>query len=202
MTKNNINNLRSWAQFSLFTSSYLPLFILIIAKQLSTNSDYYSWGGISYESVYLFITKFGLSLVLIIISIIGFGGLYLTLKNLNKNAKNGFPVIVKDIKNKSSESISYIATYIIPFVFQGFTTLFEFLAILFLILIIYRIYINSSLLLINPILNLKYTLYEIEYEEAGKSRNGLLISKDKYLQEEEKIKLYEIGHKLYYANKN
>jgi hypothetical protein len=86
---------------------------------------------------------------------------------------------------------------------------FDLLSILFLILIIYRIYINSSLILINPILGFKYSLYEIEYLEKESSmkedlvkeifRTGYVITRDRFLQEDEKIKLYEIGHKMYYS---
>jgi len=68
--------------------------------------------------------------------------------------------------------------------------------------IIYRFYINSSLLLINPLLSLKFAIYEIEYIENDKNKNGLIISRDKYLQDDTNIKIYEIGHKLYFAIDN
>lgn len=66
-------------------------------------------------------------------------------------------------------------------------------------MIIYRIYINSSLVLINPILSFRYAIYEIDYIENQRSRNGIVISKEKYLQEDEIIKIYAIGHKMYYS---
>ncbi len=39
-TKNNINHLHGLAQFALFISSYLPLFLLIIVRQVSENSTF------------------------------------------------------------------------------------------------------------------------------------------------------------------
>lgn len=198
----NINKLHGMAQFVLFVSSYLPLFILIIARQVSENFESFHWAGFTAEGVRILVLKFGLSLVLIVISLIGLFGYLQTLGNIEEVAKNGYPVKVKDVKNKNSESIGYIATYIIPFLFQSFNGWFECLSVLFLMAIIYRIYINSSLLLINPLLSFRFAIYEIEYIENDKIKNGLIISRDKYLQDDASIKIYEIGHKLFFATNN
>ena len=200
--RGKINSLHGLAQFALFVSSYLPLFILIIARQVSENMDSFHWAGFTSEGLKTLILKFGLSLVLTIASLIGLFGYVQTLGNIEEVAKNGYPVKVKDVKNKNSESIGYIATYIIPFLFQSFNGWFECLSVLFLMAIIYRIYINSSLLLINPLLSFRFAIYEIEYIENDKTKNGLIISRDKYLQDDSDIKIYEIGHKLYFATTN
>lgn len=203
MTKqqdNGSNKLHAIAQFSLFVSSYLPLFLLIIIRQLYENSDYLHWADLTWDSVKLFGEKFGLSAVLIFLSSIGIFGYLKTLGNIEEVAKNGNPVNVIDVKNKNSESIGYIATYLIPFLFQSFNGWYECFSVVFLLIIIYRIYINSSLLLINPLLSFRFGIYEIEYEgQNGKKRNGLIISRNKYLQDDSKVKLYEIGPKLYFA---
>lgn len=198
-----INNLHGIAQFSLFVSSYLPLFLLLIVRQISVNSEYLNWAGFSWESVKVFGAKFGLSAVLIFLSVIGAFGYWKTLANIEEVSKNGNPVTVTDVKNKNSEAIGYIATYLIPFLFQSFDGWYECVSVIFLLLIIYRIYINSSLLLINPLLSFRFGIYEIEYTtQNGKNRNGLIISRDKSLQDDCKVKLYEIGHKLYFATSN
>jgi len=197
--QNNINSLHKMAQFVLFITSYLPLLILIIIRQVTANCDYLHWGGLTTGSLYLFFSKFGLSSLLTVLSIIGLLGFFATLGNIENVAQNGFPVIVKSISNKNSEAIGYIATYIIPFLFQNFGSWYECLSVLFLLTVIYRIYINSSLLLINPLLSFRYSIYEIEFEQKGINKKGLIISKDKYLLEEANIKLYEIGYKLYFA---
>jgi hypothetical protein len=90
---------------------------LIVARQVSENLDSFHWAGFSAEGVKTLILKFGLSLVLSIVSLIGLFGYLQTLGNIEEVAKNGYPVKVKDVKNKNSESIGYIATYIIPFLF-------------------------------------------------------------------------------------
>lgn len=199
---NHVNTLHGVAQFTLFVSSYLPLFFLIIVRQVSDNWQFLNWSGLSLEGIETFASKFGLSVILSLISIFGVFGYRITLANIEEVAKNGTPVKVSDVKNKNSEAIGYIATYIIPFLFQGFSGWYECVSILFLLTIIYRIYINSSLLLINPLLSLKFSIYEIEYEENEKKKNGLIISRDMYLEEDTEIKIYEIGHKLYFAINN
>ncbi|WKK81295.2 hypothetical protein [Marivirga arenosa] len=145
--------------------------------------------------------KFGLSILLLVLGTYGYLGAIITLSNIHKASKNGFPTKISKIENKNSESIGYIATYIIPFAFQSFNNWLDLVSICFIIFIIYRVYINSSLLLINPVLNLRYSIFEFEYMEGEKIRNGILISKEKDLQEDDSIKLYSIGNKMFYSIK-
>ncbi|PTD15046.1 hypothetical protein [Flavobacterium columnare] len=197
---NNHRKLYGISEFVLFITSYIPLFILILFKQFSENLQYLNWGGLEKKQIEVFITKFGFSTFLIAISLFSSIGCFLLFSNFNKNINNGENVILIDVKNRNSESIGYIATYIIPFIFQSFNNLYEIFAFLFLMLIIYRIYINSNLLLINPILSFVYSIYEVEYQEQnGKKRNGLIIIKDKHIDEETMITIYSIGHKLFFA---
>ena len=195
-------NLYGIAKIVLFVTSYLPLFILIIFKQIYDNRQFLHWGGISQESVENFLVKFGIAVLLTVISILGLLGCRILFSNLQKDVKNGDNVTILNISNRNSESIGYIATYITPFMFQGFNTAYEIVAVLFLFVIIYRIYINSNMLLINPILSFKYSIFEIEYEEqSGKRRNGLIIVRNTDIEEDNIIKIYPIGFKLFFANR-
>lgn len=171
------NDLKKGAKFALFVSSYLPLFILVILRQLSDNYNYLHWGGISINSIKIFLSFFGLSSVLTLVSILGIIGLHNTLKNIEDISENGFNAQIIDIKNKNSESIGYIATYIIPFLFQSLNGWYEGISILFLMGIIYRIYINSSMILINPILSCQYSIYDIEYSKNKKIKTDLSYQK-------------------------
>lgn len=203
MDKNDkINNLRGVAQFVLFATSYIPLFVLIAFKQISENIPFLTWGGLNIDSIIICVQKFGLSILSIAISIIGFIGYKWTFQNLEKVSPNGDNVTIVRIDNKNSESIGYIATYIVPFLFQSFDGWYELFALFFLMVIIYRIYINSNLILINPVLSFKYSLFEIEYKQQnGKIKNGLIIIKNKHVDEDEIVKIYEIGFKLFYATR-
>jgi hypothetical protein len=195
-----VNDLQGIAQFVLFITSYIPLFILVVFKQIFDNHTFCFWDGFNWNAILLCVEKFGLSIALITISIVGFWGYRTTFANLEKVATNGDNVTVLNVNNKNSESVGYIATYIIPFLFQGFGDWYELLAFAFMMIIIYRIYINSNLILINPVLSFKYSIYEIEYQQQnGKTKNGLVISKNKCLEEDSQIKIYEIGFKLFYV---
>jgi len=188
------------AQLVLFITSYIPLFSLICLKQIYGNKGFLHWGGLTIKSVSNFFHKFGLSTFIIALSLFGLIGCHLLFKNLNKDSKNGENVIIKEINNRNSESIGYIATYIVPFLFQNFNDWYEIVAFVFLMVIIYRIYINSNLLIINPLLSFKYSIFELTYTTSNcKVRNGLIITKEKVLEEETIVKIYPIGHKLFYA---
>lgn len=195
-----MNTLTKITQFILFVTSYTPLFFLIILKQISTNVIYLNWGGLNINSVLIWVEKFGLSIILSIISIVGLLGCKLLFRNLQVVSANGDNVKVHKVDNKNNESIGYIATYIVPFLFQNFNSWYELTSLSFLLFIIYKIYINSNLLIVNPILSFRYSLFEIEYiEQNGKTRKGLIITKSKYIEEDDIIKIYEIGFKLYYC---
>lgn len=196
----NINKLHGIARFVLFITSYIPLFLLICLKQFYGNKEFLYWSGFSDHSVIIFFQKFGLSCILIVLSSFGLIGCYLLFKNLEKDSKNGENVTIKEINNRNSESIGYIATYIVPFLFQNFNDWYEITAFVFLMVIIYRIYINSNLLIINPLLSFRYSIFEMEYTTSnGKDRKGLIITKENVLDEEAIVKVYPIGHKLFYA---
>jgi hypothetical protein len=80
-----------------------------------------------------------------------------------------FQVSVVGVQRKDSEAMSYIVTYIVPFLAVAFTTDWQqaiALSIFFLVLSI--IYVNSNMIHINPMLNLVgYHLYEITLEDDG-----------------------------------
>ncbi|MBR0573522.1 MULTISPECIES: hypothetical protein [Pasteurellaceae] len=195
-----VNNLHQSAKFVLFITSYTPLFVLISIKQIKVNSIYLNWGGLSYSSIVTFCNNFLFSTILIAICFIGIIGVYFLFKNIERTMDNGDNVLVSSIDNKNSESIGYIATYIVPFLFQDFNDWYELMAFICLMWITYKIYTNSSLLLINPLLSFKFSIFSLEYIlPSGKVRNGLIISREKELLEEDIIKIYQIGYKLFFA---
>jgi hypothetical protein len=200
MTDKKTTKLRFLAKFTLFVTSYLPLFVLLIVRQIYDGWANLIWGGLSQESIFLFLNKFGLSVVLSVISVGGIVGAVWTFQNLRMNAANGSPAKLVDVKNKNNESIGYIATYIIPFLFDKLSGPFEFFAITFLLVVIFNIYVNSTMLIINPVLGMWYSIYEITYTQGETKKNGMIISRSPELLEGERIKLYPIGFKLFYGS--
>ena len=199
------NTLKIPAQRALFVSSYAFLFIMIIMKPFFYSTEFLNWGGLNKEAILCYVQYFGLpSFLTIVLLYWGFWGNYCLLKNLKTGtATNGINVKVDDVKNRNSEAISYIATYIIPFISQGSSSGFEIFSFSAIMFVIYKIYKNSSLLLINPGLNIiGYTLYEITYfyEKQG-AKTVMIITKEPDISDEDSLKIYKIGHKLYFAQK-
>lgn len=201
MTQNK-SDLKVGARLTLFLVSYLPLFLIISFSQIYKYRDLLNWGGINKDSFFIFVEYFGAITVLGAFSIYGVLGLYFLLKNISRRAAtSGIPVKVIDIENKNSESISYLFTYLIPFVFQDLSQLTNVFSVAVLLVVTFLIYSNSSMLLINPTISMKYSLYMIEYEEGVsiKSKKGMVISRNRFLEEDDKIKIKKIGHKLFFA---
>lgn len=194
--------LKIGARLALFLVSYMPLFILMVFSQFYKYSDYLSWGGFNWESLCVFTKYFGAATLLIILSIYGAVGLYKVLTNIERRAKiNGTLIKIDDIENKNSESISYLFTYIIPFVFQDLSSMINVFSVAVLLVVTFLIYSNSSMLLINPTISMRYSLYMIEYTDSNleKKKRGMIISRNKFLEEDEQVKIKKIGHKLFFA---
>lgn len=193
-----INYLKLPAQISLFGISYLPLFLILIARTIIKGRDFLYWGGFNSIAVSTFITHFGIALLLIMFIISATYGTIQTFNNINRYKESGFKTSIKSVNSKSAETINYLATYIIPFVYDV-QSIFDAYIMAFIVVLIFIVYINSSLIAVNPILAMKFGIFEIEYQENDQIRNAIIISSNKYLLEGDNVKLYQIGHKLYYC---
>jgi hypothetical protein len=178
-------------KLSMFISSYFPLFLIIILRQIEQNIDYLVFDGINPTAIKLFFLKFGISIILCFASFYGLFGLYLFIKNIKEDTKNnGNELVVNIIQNKNAESIGYIAAYLLPFIFQNYSSLFDILQLILLLSVMYIIYSHSNLIVVNPLLNLKYSLYEIEYynrKSPEVKRNGIFIVNCHYLEKNDII---------------
>lgn len=164
---------------------------------------YMNWGGWSKDAVCCYISHFGMATLLAVFSLIGIVGIVVQLRNMKKNLRNGQTVTVTKISNRNSEAIGYIATYIVPFLASDFSSLFECIVFVVLMALIYVIYTNSNMILINPLLSIRYSLLDIEYKEVGAptevTHDALIITDTKDYRENVNYKIYQIGFKLYYG---
>ena len=144
-----------------------------------------------------------MSTVLLILSVFGALGTLTLFSNLKSNLPNGSIVKVKKINNRNSEAIGYIATYIVPFFATNYSSWFDCVVFAVIIILIYIIYTNSSMILINPLLSIWYSLLEIEYTVVGDSseetHDALIITSTKDYKENINYQIYQIGFKLYYG---
>lgn len=205
MAKNSghtkVNSLNGMAPLVLFLSSYMPLFALIIVRQAFSNHDYLVWWGFCIDGIINLLHYFGVSIVCAFF--VGFGllGTYYTLRNIDAKVDNGYNVMVTEISSMNDEPLAYVATYIIPIMFQNYSDLSDVITLTIIFYIVYRLYIHSKLILVNPILSLKYSIFNIKFQDGNIMRQGILISKDKYIEEGEIAKIYNVGYQLYYGYK-
>ncbi|GAB1419252.1 hypothetical protein MASR2M12_20170 [Bacteroidales bacterium] len=196
MNKVKLNKI---AVLVLFITSYIPLFGLLILRQIKQNIEYLNFGNFNQESILLAFRKFGLSGFLLLLAILGFIGLKFLLKNLDTKKANGELVKIIEVENKNSETISYISTYIVPFIFQDTNNLFDITSIFIVLVIIFFIYSKSNMIVINPILSITHTLYQVDYNKKGKTKKGLLITKEEDLESGKEVKINLITKNIYYG---
>jgi len=194
-----MNPLNKWARLVLFLSSYLPLFAIICVRQIILNSDKLHWAGIHADSVMCFFHFFGFSFFLAFLCIVGIAGSWILFDNLNRRVENGVTVKIEEVSSLNEEPLAYVATYIIPFLFEKDYSLANITTLVVIFLVIYRLYINSKLILVNPIVSLKYSIYSIRYIDGEVDRQGILISKSKDLREQDYAKIYNVGYQLFYG---
>lgn len=187
------------ATFVLFVTSYIPLFGLLILRQIKQNTEFLNFGGFQYINLLTAIEKFGLSYFFVSISVFGFIGMKFLLINLENKKSNGELVKITEVENKNSESISYISTYIIPFIFQDTNDLFDIVSIFIVLTIIFVIYTKSNMVVINPILSITHTLYQIDYTKKNRTKKALLITKESDLDTDQEIKMNLITKNIYYG---
>ena len=201
MTKRRFE-LKKGAKLTLFLVSYIPLFLIMCFSQVYTYREYLNWGGLNLEALVTYLQFFGVASVLMALSFLGVLGVAFLIPNMRRRAEsNGVLEKVVDIENKSNESISYLFTYIIPFVFQDLSSVVSVFSIGVLLVVTYLIYSNSSMVLINPVLSVWYSLYLVEYEDFfnKQKRRGMVLSRNQFLEEGDMIKVKSMGYKLYYS---
>lgn len=196
-----VNSMIGMAPLVLFLSSYAPLFFLIAIRQFIPNFKHLVWGGLNWDAFINMISCFGMSIICIFFALFGLLGTFLTFKNIDDKVENGNNVKITEISSMNDEPLAYVATYIIPIMFNDYSNITDNITILCIFYIVYKLYIRSKLILVNPILSMKYSIFNIKYNDGKVSRQGVLISKDNFIEEYDMVKLYNIGYQLYYGYK-
>lgn len=155
----------------LFLSSYAPLFVIFGIR--SFFSQHWEWGG----------TFIALAVLAIVILLV-----YLQ----KAQTLNPQPVITERVSTRSGETMSYIVSYLLPFLGVDFSKLNDAISMVILFLVIGIIYVNSNLIYINPVLNsFGFNLFEIETDN-GKVCS--LISKRTYLKKGTQLSVVNLGN--------
>jgi len=174
----------------MFLSSYTPLFLILLLKVLSQITD--NIQPLRLDNILDYATSNIFNDVIVIIIVILIIVPNLILESILKDTKrttNPKDLEVNSVKKMNHIYMEYLVTYIIPFLSFDFSNLFDMIALLVLLLTICIIYINSDLLYINIIFNIRgYNLYRVfdeqnnEYMTLSKKKpfeiTGILKVKD------------------------
>jgi len=145
---------RIWVKICLFLVSYFPLFVIMSI--------------LNYD--HSFIPHIGIGL-----SLIGFGGLFITILVYNKIS--GERKYAKEIKSEGKVNFQYFLAYIIPFIAIDVDQARQLLAYAVMFVFIGILYVRTNLIYVNPtltILGFNLFRFKTEYEDA------MLITRNNY----------------------
>lgn len=162
----------------LFCSSYAPLFLIMlilnyntIIKNILDCISLFDKGHAYSMMDLLLVIKILIHPVTILLILL-FIGICFLLYLLNKHKQlTQDKIEIFEIENVTSESMTYIITYLVPFLSLNLNSTINLYCIIVLVVTIGIIYINSDMLYINPLLNmLGYKTFKI---------SGKILNRDK-----------------------
>lgn len=144
------------ARILLFISSYAPLLCILSFKY---------WGNLNNIP----------SFTLLGVSFISVSALIYQVKVWSKRIGSNTSVITS-IQRKDSEVMSYIVSYIFPYLSVNFSNFAEVMAFIPLYLVIGIVFVSSGLIHVNPMLNIfGYHIFEVE--TAGGLKTNIITNK-------------------------
>lgn len=156
----------------LFLSSYFPLCAIF--------------------AVLLWKDHFPYAISAIGIGLAGLLGLVLYLRSIQRIGAK--PVTLEEVRRQDNEAMSYIVTYLLPFLGTAFSSWRQGVALAIFFLMLGFLYVNSNMIHINPMLNaFRYHLYEITLSD-GSVRT--LISHRRRVHHGSTIRVVQVGDDL------
>jgi hypothetical protein len=170
----------------LFLSSYVPLFaigLLLSTKDTGTATI-----------VYAILLGGGLLAVVAVIALF--------------EQRQAVDIEIRGLAPHGEGTAGYIASYLLPFVFSDFASWQDVVAVVAFIVLIGVVYVNSSMIHLNPTLALAgYTVYGIEFATLGaepdaSTRPALLIHRGRMPRRGDTIAARRLGDGMYLANQS
>lgn len=167
----------------LFICAYSPLLSIIIFQIIPTLDWYYI--------------------------VLGFSPLILSLMfccfvyYCNKNTTAAEDQIILSVEDRTHDVVAYIVPYIISIISIGINGVRGLIIVSILIVVLYAIYSNSSLIYFNPLLSLiGYRIYKVEaiMHEEKEGQEAMLISNTS-IRKNQKLNTYELADNIYLHSK-
>lgn len=181
--------------FALFLVSYIPLFFILAIQNINDKNVNDKGKPLTNTEI---LHNNILPIILVIISLLSFA-YYLIFIKVNASAGFRNPKKIVRIKNSGVEYLSYLATYIIPFIGLKFDSWNNLMATSLLFIIIGFIYTKTNLLYANPTLALfGYYIFQVTFEDGDEKT---IISKGK-VKKNKSYKYKELDDDLYFIKQN
>ncbi len=181
-----------WSRIKLYVVSLWLLFLLIIIKEF----NWTKWKETDRikDNILVVIYSNLLSSVSFFLLILGIFFL-LSLRHKVKGSLD-HPMKIKKIKNLNYEHLTFLTTYIIPFICFDLDDVRNTIIFLLLLIVIGTIYVKTNLFYSNPTLALLgYQIYQVDtYTES----DMILITQSE-LKEGESFSNLKLGDTVYYA---
>ena len=178
----------------LFFVSYLPLFIILFIQNLKPiyeGERLKSWKEIILDNQIATIC-----LLASLVSLV----LYFIISSLVQRYGFKTPETVIKVKNTGVEYLSYLGTYIIPFIGMKFDSVNNSLATWVLILVIALIYPRTNLIYANPTLALfGYNIYKVTLD-TDTDEEIVVITREK-IKKKKAYRFKELTEEVFFAKK-
>jgi hypothetical protein len=151
-------------RYILFLLAYAPIYIIVALKTVDNQTLDKSGQSITKYQI-LLNNIFPISLIIFTIILILYFKLY---SKFNLKPKGNPLFTIKSIKSQHKEYITYLGTYILPFISLETNTVFDVIAFIFMFLTIGFIFSKTTLIYTNPTLAFfGYDIYEIETDDGN-----------------------------------
>ena len=153
----------------LFLSSYAPLFLIIAIRGWEKSPH--------------------LALGVAIVAVLSVVLLFVFLRIARKLAADR--IIVNSVVSRDGDAMSYIVTYLLPFLAVKLNDVMDAGSLSIVLLVIAVLYVNSNMIYTNPVLNIAgYHIFEI-HDADGKTT--ALICKRAYIRTGSEINVISVG---------
>jgi hypothetical protein len=153
----------------LFLSSYAPLFLILAVRN-------------SFENRYI-------SIGFVAVAVGSVTVLFIFLRYARTLAQD--KVIIASVVSRDGDAMSYIVTYLLPFLAVRFHELADAVSLGIVFLVIGLLYVNSNMICTNPVLNIRgYHIFEVQ---DGEGKTTALISKRSYIRISSQLNVVSLG---------
>jgi hypothetical protein len=156
-------------RFILFISSYAPLLLILAIRNYAAHPR---WG-----------------LGLVALASLSALGLFLYLRSCQRLAS--YPIVIKTVTSKDGDAMSYIITYLFPFLDAPLTDTGKLLSWTVMIVVIGLLYVNSNMIHTNPLLNAAG--YHIFAVESSDGKSSALVCRRQYLPVGTEVTVVPLG---------